>query len=248
MKYRKKQLEIEAVQFTRHNWEEVRAFTNGTAYALKIEKHIDGRCTCIIPTLEGQHIATEGDFIIEGFAGEFYPCKPEIFAESYECVETEADHRGICPKCKKSMKSLHIQIGCNALSPQMQEYTEARGLKEGDCFETADLAEWCAEKRGNNEKIVNAKSPTLGPLSSPMKKKSDNPRTGMRPCEAKGRPAWFHRWVERSRVVGPAFHGDHGGVVTNTFALVEYEDGTISEEFAYNIHFTDAEGMNEYTE
>ena len=38
----------------------------------------------IIPTLEGDHLARPGDWIIKGVAGEFYPCKPDIFAATYE--------------------------------------------------------------------------------------------------------------------------------------------------------------------
>lgn len=40
-----------------------------------------------IETLEGLMIATEGDYIIKGVQGEFYPCKPDIFAETYEKME-----------------------------------------------------------------------------------------------------------------------------------------------------------------
>jgi len=40
----------------------------------------------MIPTLEGQHIASPGDYIIRGVAGEHYPCKPDIFAATYETV------------------------------------------------------------------------------------------------------------------------------------------------------------------
>jgi hypothetical protein len=36
-----------------------------------------------IPTLEGTMIANVGDYIIKGIKGEFYPCKPDIFHESY---------------------------------------------------------------------------------------------------------------------------------------------------------------------
>jgi len=39
-----------------------------------------------IPTLKGVHRADYGDWIIKGVAGEFYPCKPEIFAKTYEPV------------------------------------------------------------------------------------------------------------------------------------------------------------------
>lgn len=45
----------------------------------------DGRL--IIATLEGLHWANVGDWVIRGVAGEFYPCKPEIFAETYEPME-----------------------------------------------------------------------------------------------------------------------------------------------------------------
>lgn len=38
----------------------------------------------VIPTLEGDHLASPGDWIIKGVKGEFYPCKPEIFAATYE--------------------------------------------------------------------------------------------------------------------------------------------------------------------
>ena len=33
-----------------------------------------------------KHIATEGDWIIQGTKGEFYPCKPDIFEETYQVV------------------------------------------------------------------------------------------------------------------------------------------------------------------
>jgi hypothetical protein len=39
-----------------------------------------------IETLEGTMTASPGDFIIRGVQGEFYPCKPDIFAETYEPV------------------------------------------------------------------------------------------------------------------------------------------------------------------
>jgi len=42
-----------------------------------------------IPTLEGEHIVCPGDFIITGVKGEKYPCKPDIFAETYDLVEEE---------------------------------------------------------------------------------------------------------------------------------------------------------------
>jgi len=41
----------------------------------------------LIETLEGTHRANPGDFIIQGIQGEIYPCKPDIFEQTYELVE-----------------------------------------------------------------------------------------------------------------------------------------------------------------
>lgn len=40
-----------------------------------------------LKTLEGEMMANEGDYIIKGVKGEFYPCKPDIFEMTYEAVE-----------------------------------------------------------------------------------------------------------------------------------------------------------------
>lgn len=42
-----------------------------------------------IETLEGTMDATPGDYIIRGVKGEFYPCKPEIFARTYNILEAD---------------------------------------------------------------------------------------------------------------------------------------------------------------
>lgn len=39
-----------------------------------------------VPTLEGGHIVCPGDWVITGVKGEQYPCKPDIFAATYEAV------------------------------------------------------------------------------------------------------------------------------------------------------------------
>lgn len=44
--------------------------------------HKHGNC----PTLEGYHIVCPGDWIIRGVVGEYYPCKPYVFAMTYEIV------------------------------------------------------------------------------------------------------------------------------------------------------------------
>jgi hypothetical protein len=85
-KFRKNPVVIEAIQFDRNNWEDVKEFTNCNAKIITIERRIDGKATTIISTLEGDMTATEGDWIIKGVNGEFYPCKPDIFEKTYEPV------------------------------------------------------------------------------------------------------------------------------------------------------------------
>ena len=46
-----------------------------------------GDATIAIHTLEGIMVAAEGDWIIRGVQGEFYPCKPDIFEMTYEAAE-----------------------------------------------------------------------------------------------------------------------------------------------------------------
>jgi len=41
----------------------------------------------LIPTLEGLHLARQGDWVIKGVKGELYPCKPDIFEMTYEEVD-----------------------------------------------------------------------------------------------------------------------------------------------------------------
>lgn len=88
-KYVKKRVVVEAIKFTRQNFDEIREFTGGKAHSLVIPRHPQGKAKCKVDTLEGTHIATEGDYIIKDVKGEFYPCKPDIFRETYDLVEGE---------------------------------------------------------------------------------------------------------------------------------------------------------------
>lgn len=84
MTYRKKPLEIEAIQYTGDNYNEVCDFVGNKLKTLHI-KYEPGEL--LIETLEGNMIAKVNDYIIKGLHGEFYPCKPDIFNKSYELVE-----------------------------------------------------------------------------------------------------------------------------------------------------------------
>lgn len=88
-KFRKKPVEIEAIQFTggAENRMAVLEFTGISASNAKTiywrsEGPADGEL--VIRTLEGDLIGTAGDWIIRGVKGEVYPCKPDIFAMTYD--------------------------------------------------------------------------------------------------------------------------------------------------------------------
>ena len=85
--FRKRPAVIEARQFTADN---DRNMTNGPGIAdwCGGSYSTDAIGPCIlIDTLEGQMRADPGDWIIRGVKGEFYPCKPDIFAATYEAVD-----------------------------------------------------------------------------------------------------------------------------------------------------------------
>ncbi len=81
-RYRKKPVVIEAIQFTGSNCIECLAFMGDRLGVECSEVHTTD-CP-VIHTLEGDMTASPGDFIIRGVKGEFYPCKPDIFAATYE--------------------------------------------------------------------------------------------------------------------------------------------------------------------
>lgn len=59
----------------------------GEPHLLRAKDEHDAPGFLVIDTLEGPHRADAGDFIIRGVAGEFYPCKPDIFEQTYDYVE-----------------------------------------------------------------------------------------------------------------------------------------------------------------
>ena len=79
-KYRKKPVVIDAVQWTGNNQAVVFKFSGDNE---TWEYYND---VVQIPTLEGDMVASKNDFIIKGVAGEFYPCKPDIFHKTYEAI------------------------------------------------------------------------------------------------------------------------------------------------------------------
>ena len=86
MKYRKKPVVIEAVQF-KDTEESILELSELGLDPVRIDYADLSNPLLKIETLGGLMIATEGDYIIKGVQGEFYPCKHDIFKETYEKVE-----------------------------------------------------------------------------------------------------------------------------------------------------------------
>lgn len=81
-KFRKKPVVVEARRVVSGDFGNVMRWCGGTGI-----KERNGRWVGIlVTTLEGNHRADIGDWIIKGVKGEFYPCKPDIFEETYEPV------------------------------------------------------------------------------------------------------------------------------------------------------------------
>lgn len=81
--YRKKPVVIEAIQWTGNNHIEVVEFmlyANANIYINSPKGYVE------IETLEGKMCTEVNDYIIKGVKGEFYPCKPDIFEQTYEEV------------------------------------------------------------------------------------------------------------------------------------------------------------------
>lgn len=88
--YRKKPVVIEAIQWTGDNIDEVKEFAGNDVYIGSDQEVL------LIFTLEGVMNVDVNDYIIKGIAGEFYPCKPGIFDETYEIVE-ESSTKNLVP-------------------------------------------------------------------------------------------------------------------------------------------------------
>ena len=117
MKFRKKPVVVEAMQYT--DMESVVLITEwlgGDTIKLVFRGDMDN-AQLIIPTLEGDMRAKIGDWIIKGVAGEAYPCKPDIFANTYEAVIEDAKEQDI-PE--------HLDVRCSYVDGVNQRSCEGQ--------------------------------------------------------------------------------------------------------------------------
>ena len=82
MKYRKLPVVIDAIQYIGKNKQEILDFAKNNAWPETCS------CAIIITTIDRNNARIDvGDWLLKGVAGEFYPCKPDIFEKTYEKVE-----------------------------------------------------------------------------------------------------------------------------------------------------------------
>jgi hypothetical protein len=95
MKYRKKPVVVEAIQYNG-------MVQNVVDFVGLQNTEMDKEMKKLyIKTLEGDMLVSHGDYVIKGVNGEFYPCKPDIFVKTYdvcECEEVEESYLNHEPK------------------------------------------------------------------------------------------------------------------------------------------------------
>lgn len=120
-KYRKKPVVIEAIKWTGYHDDATHQYHMGNAKEIvswadgdiSIDWTYDpsGDFAMVIDTLEGKMHVSPGDYIIKGIKGEFYPCKPDIFALTYE----DADQTDELEELKKDLNRLYRHEFENAI-------------------------------------------------------------------------------------------------------------------------------------
>ena len=96
MKFRKKPVVIDAMEWTGDNIIEIKVFMLPEE-PIYIPGFNNSDSILGIQTLEGVHTAQKGDWIIKDIKGEFYPCKPDIFKATYEAAGAWATSDPVWP-------------------------------------------------------------------------------------------------------------------------------------------------------
>jgi len=81
--YRKRPVLIRAIQYSRATRAEIIRITQARHSGIDEDGAAYETAHLFIPTLEGDHMASLGDWIVQGIKGEFYPVKPDIFEATY---------------------------------------------------------------------------------------------------------------------------------------------------------------------
>lgn len=136
VKYRKRPVEVEAVKFldTVASFKKCKAFVgDGLYYDYQNAPRV------FIHTEEGEMGVSKGDYIIKGVKGEFYPCKPDIFRETYEKVDPPKKWPK-SPCCHKTLLGFHADTypyetgyECSCCGIEWSDLQISRGALQEPC-------------------------------------------------------------------------------------------------------------------
>lgn len=129
LKYRKKPVVVEAVRWTGSNLEEIRNFVGSDLIEECVELFDIKRTLkemlvdIAIDTLEGTMRVDYGDYIIKGVKGEFYPCKPDIFKQTYDEVIDD----------NKKQKETYLSKYLKENNCSYEEFVKDQEMYDGFC-------------------------------------------------------------------------------------------------------------------
>ena len=104
MKYIKKRVEIEAFKFDVEEMPDwfITKINSGEVVIFNNDNDLTDFQFCEIYTLEGVMVANKGDYIIRGVKGEIYPCKADIFKQTYEPSDSTQSHEKLIEQVIKN--------------------------------------------------------------------------------------------------------------------------------------------------
>lgn len=143
--FRKKPVEVEAIQIQENNFEELKEFLKVDTANSIVGHYItfDPASGCVskvkVRTLEGTITAFPGDWIIKGIQGEFYLCKPDIFEATYTQVDWEREISMSAPKYSLGQKVFYFQeVARGQLSAYSFVVKKMTGGQEGYRYGATD--------------------------------------------------------------------------------------------------------------
>lgn len=148
MKYVKRAVVVDAIQYSGENFDEIAQAFNVANFKRDLGDYL------FIPTLEGEMRANPGDYIVRGVEGELYPVKPEIFAKTFDKIE-ESDvilYTDGVELAKKELSKLD-KLAAQGIVPPLDRSKFGKTMKELANEQLAKVRENNArlEQEENNE-------------------------------------------------------------------------------------------------
>jgi hypothetical protein len=133
-RYRKKPVVVDAWQWLGTTFEDAKQFVEKTSLHIPItissRKGVTGM---LISTFEGNMIAQKGDWIIKGVKGEVYPCKPDIFEQTYEddalyLQKAVNCHEKLVEACHNLAETMGIDVAIGELAKSENPMVKGAGI------------------------------------------------------------------------------------------------------------------------